>query len=144
MGKHRLQTDVEIRFIFDDCIGVFSDLAVENIICFAGSSFYSIFWTCTNAAAAANAFVVVNKCTFLCVFAFCTAAWFIFSSIINKADCVMRTVLATFSTGDTQSLIYICLPLLCISILPAREPHPIPRFLKSTAKTGGFMSLKMV
>lgn len=66
-GNIDYQTDVEIRFIFDDCIGVFSDLAVENIICFAGSSFYSIFWTCTNAAAAANAFVVVNKCTFLCI-----------------------------------------------------------------------------
>ena len=36
------KTDVEIRFIFDDCIGVFSDLAVENIICFAGSTASSL------------------------------------------------------------------------------------------------------
>ena len=56
----------------------------------------------------------------------------------------MRTVLATFSTGDTQSLIYIWFTAAVHFHFASTGTASHTKVFKSTAKTGGFMSLKMV
>ena len=54
------QADVEVRLVLDDRIGVFGNLAVEDVVCLADAGFDRILRTSADAASTAHALVVVD------------------------------------------------------------------------------------
>ena len=48
---------------------------------------------------------MVDDGTLLGVFALSAAAGVVFTIVIDKADCIVRTVLAAFSAGDAERLV---------------------------------------
>ena len=60
------KTDMKIRASVDNCLGIFGNFAVEYIIGLIRCGKYGIFWTDTDASAAAYAFVMVNGSFFVC------------------------------------------------------------------------------
>lgn len=107
------QADVEMGTSLQDGFRILGDLAVQDIVGLVACWQDGVFRTDADAASAADAFVVVDG-----------------SGLLWKVDGAVGADLGAFlqlmqSSGSTWGF-----PALCISIFPAREPQPMPIFLK--------------
>src|SRR5699024_2580794 len=87
------QANMEIRAALDNGFCIFCDFAVQDIIRFIRCRQHGIFWTDTNASAAAYTFVMIDKSLF-----------------VFKAGCVMSTYFSAHLASYTQILIYMRFP----------------------------------
>lgn len=128
VGRHiDNQRNVEARTAVHDCFGVFRDFAVENDVGFIISASNRVGRAYADAAAAADALIVVDMCFF-----------------VRDGDGAVCADTCAHAAADARVLSTCGLPALCCSILPAREPQPMPMFFRQPPKPLASWPLKWV
>ena len=111
------QTDMEMGTILQHSQRILCNLTVEDIVGLILRGLYSINRANADAATAADTLIVINGCLFVC----------------NRNGTMGANLLA-LTAANALLLLHIRLTGRCISILPAREPQPIPRFFSAPPK----------
>jgi hypothetical protein len=118
-GNIHNQGNVETRAAINDSLGLFSHAPVQEFVGREIGEGNGIEITCAQAATATNATFLAHP--HLLGFGI-------------KDQSIVRTLLQAHETVTTLGLVNLGLALQCCSILPARDPQPVPIFLITPPK----------